>query len=88
MHQFGLGRDDMAYIVDDSPWKQGLYSPGINIPIVPASHITSHPVDDLLVLAWNFAEPIIENNRTFLDAGGRFIIPLPELQVVTANERS
>ena len=88
MHQFGLGRDDMAYIVDDSPWKQGLFSPGIDIPIVPASHMTSHPVDDLVVLAWNFAEPIIENNRAFLDAGGRFIIPLPELQVVTANERS
>ena len=88
MHQFGLGRNDMAYIVDDSPWKQGLYSPGINVPIVPASHLTSHPVDDLLVLAWNFAEPIIENNRAFLDAGGRFIIPLPKLQVVTANERS
>ena len=88
MHQFGLGRDDMAYIVDDSPWKQGLYTPGINIPIVPASHITSHPVDDLVVLAWNFAEPIIENNRAFLDAGGRFIIPLPELKVMTANERA
>ena len=51
MHQFGLGRNDMAYIVDDSPWKQGLHSPGINVPIVPASHLTSHPVDDLVVLA-------------------------------------
>ncbi len=86
MHQFGLGRDDIAYIVDDSPSKQGLYSPGINVPIVPASHITAHPVDDLVLFAWNFAKPIIKNNRAFLDAGGRFIIPLPELQVVTANE--
>ncbi len=86
MHQFGLGHDDMAYIVDDSPWKQGLYSPGINVPIVPASHIASHPVDDFVVLAWNFAEQIIENNRAFVDKGGRFIIPLPELRIVASNE--
>ena len=87
MHQFGLGRGDLAYIVDDSPWKQGLFSPGLGVPVVPASHIEANPVDDLIILAWNFAEPIIENNRAFLDNGGRFIVPLPELQVVTSNER-
>lgn len=83
LHQFGLSGDDLAYIVDDSPWKQGLFSPGLNIPIVGAEYLEEEPVDDLLLLAWNFAEPIIANNRTFLTAGKRFIVPLPELNVVT-----
>lgn len=87
MHQFRLNRDDLAYIVDDSIWKQGLFSPGFNIPIVPPSHLSDEPVDDLLILAWNFATPIIKNNRAFLERGGRFIIPLPELRVVTSDDQ-
>ena len=87
MHQFRLNRDDLAYIVDDSPWKQGLFSPGFNIPIVPPSHLGDEPVDDLLILAWNFAIPIIKNNRSFLERGGRFIVPLPELRLVTSDDQ-
>jgi len=86
LHQFELTGDDLAYIVDDSPWKQGLFSPGLNIPIVAVEHLEEEPVDDLLLLAWNFAEPIIANNRAFLTAGKRFIVPLPKLNVVTEND--
>jgi SAM-dependent methyltransferase len=85
MYQFGLKFEDLAYIVDDSPWKQGLYSPGLDIPVVPPTRLTEDPVDDLLILAWNFAEPIIENNRQFLHSGNRFIVPLPTLKVVSAD---
>jgi SAM-dependent methyltransferase len=85
MYQFGLKPKDLAYIVDDSPWKQGLYSPGLNIPVVPASRLIEDPVDDLLILAWNFAESIIENNRQFLHSGNRFIVPLPTLKVVSGD---
>tara|TARA_E500000331_G_scaffold72150_1_gene66934 strand:+ start:55 stop:1311 length:1257 start_codon:yes stop_codon:yes gene_type:complete len=85
MYQFGLKPEDLAYIVDDSPWKQGLHSPGLNIPVVPATRLIEDPVDDLLILAWNFAEPVIENNRQFLHSGNRFIVPLPTLKVVSAD---
>jgi hypothetical protein len=85
MYQFGLKPKDLAYIVDDSPWKQGLFSPGLNIPVVPASQLIEDPVDDLLILAWNFTESIIDNNRQFLHSGNRFIVPLPKLKVVSAN---
>jgi len=83
MYQFGLKPKDLAYIVDDSPWKQGLYSPGLKIPVVPATRLVEDPVDDLLILAWNFTEPIIDNNRQFLHSGNRFIVPLPKLKVVS-----
>ena len=82
MYHLGLGPDDLAYIVDDSPLKQGLFTPGLHIPVVSRDRLVEDPVDDLLILAWNFAGPIMKNNAAFSEAGGRFIIPLPELEVV------
>jgi SAM-dependent methyltransferase len=82
MYRFGLDQSDIAYIVDDSPLKQGLYSPGLHIPVVSKEHLEQHPVDYLLILAWNFAEPIIKNNHQVLDNGGHFIVPVPDLKII------
>ena len=83
MFHFGLGPETLEYLIDDSPLKQGLYSPGHHLPVVPSSLLydASHRPDDVLLLAWNFAEPIMKKHRAFLDAGGRFIIPLPHVEV-------
>ena len=81
MHHFDLGADDIAFIVDDSPLKQGLYSPGLHIPIVPSAEIARAKPDYLVVLAWNFAESIMAKQQAFRDAGGHFIVPLPHLSV-------
>ena len=82
MYHFGLGPDIIDFIVDDSPLKQGLYSPGLHVPVLPSGAIAEHRPDYLLILAWNFAQPIMANNSAFHEAGGRFIIPVPELEVV------
>ncbi|MBI3324812.1 MAG: methyltransferase domain-containing protein [Candidatus Omnitrophica bacterium] len=83
MFHFGLGPDSLAYIVDDSPLKQGLFSPGHHIPVVPSSYLYKPETRPgyLLILAWNFAEPIMKNHQAFRDAGGRFIVPLPDVRV-------
>ena len=81
MYHFGLGRETLDFIIDDSPLKQGLYSPGLHVPVLPASAIESHRPDYLLVLAWNFAGPIMAKQQRFRDAGGHFIVPLPNLEV-------
>lgn len=83
MFHFGLGPDILDYIIDDSQLKQGLYSPGHHIPIVPSCYLydESHKPDYALILAWNFATPIINAHKNFLDAGGRFIIPLPMIEI-------
>ena len=62
--------------------KQGLFSPGFHIPVVSSQSIKERKPDYLLILAWNFAESIIEKNRDFIDNGGHFIIPLPDLEVI------
>jgi SAM-dependent methyltransferase len=82
MHHFGLGRETLGFIVDDSPLKQGLFTPGLHVPVVASSAIEERRPDYLLILAWNFARPIIEKQRRFAAAGGRFIIPVPDLEVI------
>ena len=83
MFHFGLGPETLDYVIDDSPLKQGLYTPGHHIPVVPSSYLydAAHRPDDALILAWNFAEPIIKRHQAFLDAGGHFIVPLPKVEV-------
>jgi hypothetical protein len=82
MYHFGIERSMLDFIVDDSPLKQGHYTPGMHIPVVPASHLLEHRPDYVLILAWNFAEPIMAKQAAFREAGGRFIIPLPKVAVV------
>ncbi|MEE8352385.1 MAG: class I SAM-dependent methyltransferase [Rhodospirillales bacterium] len=81
MHHFGLGPETIDFIVDDSPLKQNLFTPGHHIPVFPATTLYDRKPDYALILAWNFARPIMENHQAFQDAGGRFIVPLPELEI-------
>lgn len=82
MYHFGIDRGVIDYIVDDSHLKQGLFSPGLHIPVVPSDAIYENKPDYLLVLAWNFADSIINKHSRFKGGGGRFIVPVPELRVV------
>ncbi len=78
----GIGPEVLEYIVDDNPLKQGLYSPGMHIPIESEGALRSNPPDFLLILAWNFAPSIMEKNKDFKARGGTFIIPVPTPTIV------
>jgi C-methyltransferase C-terminal domain len=82
MYHFGLGPDVIDFIVDDSPLKQNLFTPGLHVPVVSPDAILQKRPDYLLVLAWNFAEAIIARNDAFRASGGRFIIPVPKIEVI------
>ena len=78
--QFDLaGRLD--FLVDDNPVKQNTYSPGHHLPVYPSDAIYEREADAVAVLAWNYATPIMAKHRRFADAGGSFLIPLPQLQI-------
>ncbi len=81
MYHFGIGPDVIDFIVDDSPLKQGLYSPGMHIPVLPSEAIFSKKPDAVVILAWNFAEPIMRNHARYLEQGGRFVVPLPNVEI-------
>jgi hypothetical protein len=83
LHYFGLGRDDLDFIVDKSPWKQGLAMPVTRVPILPPAALAERRPGAVLLLAWNFAGEIISENGAYLEAGGRFITPVPRVREVT-----
>jgi SAM-dependent methyltransferase len=82
MYHLGITPDMIEFIVDDSPLKQGRFTPGMHIPVLPGKAIYERRPDYVLILAWNFARPIIEKHAAFRQAGGRFIVPLPALEVI------
>src|SRR5262249_30388566 len=75
MYHFSIGPEVMDFIVDDSPLKQGMFTPGMHIPVLSAKAIEERKPDYLLILAWNFAGPIIAKNAGFRSKGGSFIVP-------------
>jgi SAM-dependent methyltransferase len=81
LYHFDLG-NVLDYIVDDSPLKQNMFTPGHHIPVVSAQAIYDRKPDYLLILAWNFAHPIMKKHQLFLHQGGHFIVPLPDVKVV------
>ena len=78
----GLGPETIAYIADRSPLKQGRFTPGSAIPIVPPAHLLADRPDYTLLLAWNFAEEILAELRPYTDAGGRVVVPVPEVRIL------
>lgn len=83
LYTFGIDRSLIEFIIDDSPPKQGLLSPGLHIPVYDSGAIEGHRPDVLVMLAWNFADPIIARHPQFLERGGQFVVPLPEVRIVS-----
>ncbi len=77
-----LNSATIDYIVDDTPEKIGKFSPGTGIPIVDRSPLEENPPDFLVILAWNFAREIIESAADFRRSGGKFIVPVPKVEIV------
>ncbi len=81
LHHFDLGRH-LDFLVDDNPIKHGTLSPGHRLPVFPSSALYGRPADDVVILAWNYAGPIVQRHPAFLERGGRFVVPLPRLRVI------
>ncbi|TAK32246.1 MAG: class I SAM-dependent methyltransferase [Chloroflexota bacterium] len=84
LNYFGIGWETLDFVVDRSTHKQGLYMPGVHLPIYAPSRVLEEMPDYLLILAWNFAAEIISQQTEYQERGGMFIVPVPEPQVVKA----
>ena len=69
-------------ITSSDQLKHGLYSPGMHIPVVPAERVLQDQPDDLLILAWNFGDEIMQQQAEYQRRGGKFILPIPEPRIV------
>lgn len=81
LYYFNIGKEILDFIVDDSPFKQGLYAPGKHIPVVATKEIYKRKPDYILILAWNFADSIMKMHKKYKDNGGKFIVPVPIPQI-------
>jgi C-methyltransferase len=81
----GLGHEDVRFCSDTTTLKQGKILPGSRIPIWSPEQASDHVPDYYLLLAWNYAPEIISREKSFLKNGGRFIVPIPEPRVISAE---
>ena len=82
MSHFGLDENVLDFIVDDNPLKQGLFTPITHIPVLSAEALYESRPDYVLILAWNFAEPIMKMHQRYSKEVGQFILPMPEPEIV------
>jgi SAM-dependent methyltransferase len=77
----GVRSDFIDYAVDVSPHKQGLFMPGIHLPIVAPEKIAETKPEYVLILPWNIKDEIMRQMAWIGYWGGRFVVPIPEVTV-------
>ena len=82
LNYFGIGRGVIDFVVDRSPVKQGKLTPGAHLPILSPEALTRARADYCLMLTWNFAEEILQQQAGYRAAGGKFVLPVPEVAIV------
>lgn len=82
LNYIGIDNNVIDFVVDRSPHKQGFLLPGTKIPILHQDELLKKMPDYTLILAWNFAEEILAQQAEYRKRGGKFVIPIPEIQVV------
>ena len=82
LNSVGATVDDIHYVADRSPHKQGLFLPGSHLPIREPDAVRRDKPDYLLLLAWNLRDEIMEQMGDIREWGGQFVVPLPTVEVV------
>jgi len=77
-----IGTEFVDFVVDRNTHKQGLFMPGQHIPVLAPEALLERMPGYVLLLAWNFADEILQQQKEYQQRGGRFIIPVPSPRVV------
>jgi hypothetical protein len=78
----GIGTETIEFVADRSQYKQGRFMPGVHLPVVAPERLLRDRPDEVLLLTWNFADEILEQQAAYRAEGGRFVIPVPEPRIV------
>ena len=78
----GLKAEDIPFIAEVNEQKFGSFTPGTHIPIISEKEAHAMKPDYFLVLPWHFKNSILEREQDFIKQGGKFIFPLPEIEIV------
>ena len=78
----GLSHEHLDFVVDRNTHKHGLMMPGARLPICEVDTLLARQPTHVLLLAWNFASEILEQQQVYRAQGGKFIIPVPSPSIV------
>jgi NDP-4-keto-2,6-dideoxyhexose 3-C-methyltransferase len=81
----GLDRSTIPFAADRNPDKWGSETIRTAIPIISEDESRAMKPDYYLVLPWHFLDEFLEREGEYLEGGGRFIVPLPEVRVIGAD---
>jgi SAM-dependent methyltransferase len=82
LNYLSLEPGTLEFVVDRSTVKQGRFTPGTHLPIFAPEKLLEAMPDDVLMLTWNFADEILQQQAEYRRRGGKFILPIPEVHVV------
>jgi hypothetical protein len=82
----GIGVDFLEFTVDRNPYKHGRFTPGMHIPIHDLSAIDAARPDYVFILPWNLRDEIVRQMQHIADWGGKFVVPIPELEVIDPRD--
>jgi hypothetical protein len=78
----GIKSDLLPYVCDAALSKQGKYLPGSHIPIFHPAKLLDDRPDLVLILPWNIANEVVEQNAFIRNWGGRFVTAVPGLEII------
>lgn len=82
MNFAGIRSDLIAFVADAAPSKQGKWMPGNHLPIVPPAELLSFTPDYVVIFPWNIAKEVVEQQQAIRAYGGKFVIAIPDLQIL------
>ena len=82
VNYLGVDTGTIEYVVDRNSHKQGRYVPGARLPICDPGRLAEDRPDYCVILPWNFRDEIVRQQQAYRDRGGRFIVPIPALEIV------
>lgn len=77
-----IRKESIEYVVDNNPYKQGLYLPGSHLPIKNPEEINRTKPDFVLILPWNIKDEIMNDISYIREWGGKFVIPIPKVEII------
>eukprot|EP00439_Symbiodinium_sp_Y106_P088916 s1_g1452.t1 len=78
----GITTNELQAIAEVNPEKFGSYTPGTHIPIISEEEARRMEPDYFLVLPWHFKDGILRREQEYLNGGGKFIFPMPEIEII------
>jgi dTDP-4-dehydrorhamnose reductase len=83
LYEYNLNKDFLEFIIDDSVYKQNMFTPGLHIAIKDINILDSEKIDYIIILSWNFTDIIVEKLKKYrINNNIRIIIPFPEIKII------